>query len=148
MRFHYLFLFISCLQLFVCSPHGVAISHGSNLEKSLQTYKLLELEEELRQVETELDQVSRFNMHSGSGPISYRSRWHDTTNNPEFIEIDLGAVYPIDLIALVPNLWRDHVKGPQADSFPLEFRILAGTKDTATSTLMQNMMQMTRYFLG
>lgn len=86
------------------------------------------LELRLAQIDAELEQLAHYSLCSGVGSIGYRSKTHGHGENTEWIEIELGQEFPLDEVMLVPTIWRDTEKGFQADGFPLEFRILAGTR--------------------
>ena len=87
---------------------------------------IADLEARIATIETELEQLARPTITTGVGSIGIRTMPHEKNNSPEWIEIDLGEPQPIDQIILVPSLRRD-AEGIDADAFPLEFRILAGT---------------------
>lgn len=90
-----------------------------------------QLEQRLLAIDTELEQLAQYSLRSGIGAIGFRSSPHLEPNNLETIQIDLGGEYPIDQIVLSPAVYRNVISDFQADAFPLEFKILAGTNDTS-----------------
>jgi len=94
----------------------------------IATLSLTQTETRLEEIDSELSQLARSSLRSGIGSVGYRSHWHTTPDVTEWVEIDLGRDQPIDSIVLVPNLFRDSIRGFQSDGFPLEFKIIAGTK--------------------
>ena len=102
----------------------------------LDQQSISQLEERRDAMEAELEQLARFSLRSGTGAIGYRSLPQTTPNHPEWIEVDLSREHPIDEVVLVPALWRDSLKGFQADGFPVTFRILAGTTHDRSGTVL------------
>ena len=95
-----------------------------------------ELEQRLEAIDAELDQLARFNPRSGTGSIGYRSPYHPDADQLEWVQIELEQPTPIDRIVLVPAIWRDTESGFQADGFPVNFRILAGTDANSDGTVI------------
>jgi hypothetical protein len=92
----------------------------------LDDLTLIQLEQRLACIDSDLEQLARYSLRSGIGPVGYRSKTYDDSTNTEWIQIELGEEIPIDQIVLVPTIWRDTEKGFMADGFPLEFNITAG----------------------
>lgn len=85
------------------------------------------LEQRLADIDRELGQLARPSMRSGRGSISWRSfPSHRDAHHTEWFQIELGEPRTIDMVVLVPAIWRDSQDGPIADGFPEEFRVLAG----------------------
>lgn len=97
------------------------------VKASLESLSLAQLEERREEIGSELAQLARLSLRSGVGSIGYRSQSSSTAQQTEWIQINLEQTSSIDEIVLVPTLWRDATKGFQADGFPTEFRIIAGT---------------------
>ena len=95
----------------------------------LKDLTLGRLERRLATIDSELEQLAKYSLRSGIGPVGYRSRTYDDSTNTEWIHIELDQETPIDQIVLVPTIWRDTEKGFIDDGFPLEFSIVAGTKE-------------------
>lgn len=87
-----------------------------------------QLEERLATIDTELDHLARYSLRSGHGTIGWRSQTHDTAQQTEWIQIDLGAELAIDQIVLVPALMRNAESGYQAEGFPIEFKVMVGNE--------------------
>ena len=92
---------------------------------------LSQLEKRLTKIDTELSQLVPTSLRSGIGAIGYQSTYHISPNNTEWAQINLGEEILIDQIVLVPIIERDSKTGLQAEGFPVEFQILAGTTDTS-----------------
>ncbi|VGO12220.1 Sensor histidine kinase LiaS [Pontiella desulfatans] len=102
----------------------------------LATRSLSQLEQRLVEIDAELGQLAHYSLRSGIGSIGFRSIPHETANQTEWIEIQLDQETPLDEIVLVPTIRRDTQEGFQADGFPDEFRILAGTADHLSGTVL------------
>jgi signal transduction histidine kinase len=95
----------------------------------LKDLSLRSLEQRLSTIDSELEQLAQYSLRSGVGPVGYRSQTYDHSANTEWIRIELDQETPIEQIVLVPTIWRDTAKGFIADGFPLEFSVIAGTRD-------------------
>lgn len=108
---------------------GILPAIAVSKEEPLAARSLNQLEQRLDEIDAELEQLAHYSLRSGVGAIGYRSMWHNTAEETEWVQIQLEKETPIDEIMLVPTIRRDTEKGFQADGFPAEFRILAGTAD-------------------
>jgi len=108
------------------------------LPESLST---TQLEQRLETIAAELDQLARFNPRGGTGSIGYRSAEHPDADHLEWVQVELEQPTPIDQIVLVPTLGRDTENGFQADAFPVDFRILAGTDPNSAGTVIASFSQ-------
>jgi len=106
----------------------------ANETDPIESKTLGELEARRDAIEAELNELARYSLQSGVGPIGYRSDSHDSANVREFVQINLGKEVPIDSIAIVPSIWRDTQTGFRADGFPRNFRVLAGQQDDPTGS--------------
>ncbi|MDF7823628.1 hypothetical protein P4B35_06345 [Pontiellaceae bacterium B12227] len=87
-----------------------------------------ELEHQLDAIDKELGQLAEYTMRSGVGNLGWLSDDHPSPDHTEWVEIKLREETIIDLIVLAPIIWMDENRGPVADGFPLEFRIIAGSE--------------------
>ena len=108
-----------------------AIASAGRDRDAPEKMPLSQLEKRLAEIDAELSQLAPTNLRSGVGAVGYQSAYHKSPNNTEWAQIDLGEELLIDQIVLVPNIVRDSKTGLQAEGFPVEFRILAGTTDTS-----------------
>ncbi len=97
---------------------------------------LSSLEKRLHEIDDQRSRLANYNLTGGIGAIGFRSPAFSTANQSEWIEIDLGDAVPLDQVLLVPAIRRDGVMGFQADGFPHAFRLLAGTNDDRTGTVV------------
>ncbi|WP_162030915.1 MULTISPECIES: hypothetical protein [unclassified Lentimonas] len=97
---------------------------------ALQSLSINQLETQLADMESEHQRLASLSLRSGSGTIGYRSMWHLTPLQKEWVEIELGEISEIDQIVLVPTLWRSSHINFDADAFPKKFKIIAGTART------------------
>jgi len=95
----------------------------------LQDLPVSQLETRLRVIDSTLTKLAPYNIGNSVGSIGFRSLPHDTEDDLEWIEIELGEPSPIDEIVLVPAICRDATSAFQADGFPKSFRVLAGTDE-------------------
>ena len=86
-------------------------------------------ESRLETIDNELSQLANLSLRSGVGSIGCRSPWYKEVDHLSWMEVELGENRSIDQVVLVPVLRRDIGGGFQADAFPLEFRVLAGTAE-------------------
>ena len=124
---------IICLTSLLVGTLSAMTSSEQTLPEQLNT---TELEQRLEAIDAELDQLARFNPRSGTGSIGYRSPYHPDADQLEWVQIELEQPTPIDRIVLVPAIWRDTESGFQADGFPVNFRILAGTDANSDGTVI------------
>jgi signal transduction histidine kinase len=122
-----------CLTTLLAGSLSAVTSSTQPLPESLST---TQLEQRLETIDSELDQLARFNPRSGTGSIGYRSTEHPDADHLEWVQIELEQPTPIDQIVLVPTLGRDTENGFQADAFPVDFRILAGTDPNSAGTVI------------
>ena len=83
--------------------------------------------DQLEGIDTQLSQLANFTMRSGVGAIGHRSKSHQTSTNPEWVEVALDDEKDIALIVLVPTIGRLTREGQAADGFPRALRVIAGT---------------------
>ncbi|CAA6677772.1 MULTISPECIES: sensor histidine kinase [unclassified Lentimonas] len=102
----------------------------------LKTRSISQLEQQLNDINSELKGLAHLSLRSGIGNVGYRSMQQVADDHPEWVEIQLNAEYPIDQVVLVPTIWRDTEAGFQADGFPLEFQIRAGTEADKTGKVI------------
>ena len=102
----------------------------------IRALSLSDLKQRLVTIDHELSQLASLSLRSGVGSMGYRSQVHTSPTEPEWIQLDLGNEVPIDQIVLVPTLWRNTTTGFQADGFPREFRIVAGTRSDAVGKVV------------
>ncbi len=95
-----------------------------------------QLEAQRDAIQAELGQLAAFSLRSGVGAIGFRSRAYAKPTHTEWIQIELGQETPIDQIVLVPAIWRPVQSGFQADGFPLEFQLIAGTASDAEGAVI------------
>ncbi|WP_372846094.1 sensor histidine kinase [Pontiella sp.] len=100
---------------------------------------LNQLEQRLAAIDAELAGLARLTLRSGVGNIGWISNPTMTPRTPEWAQIDLPENTQIDQITLVPVLWFDAEKGPQADGFPEAFEIIAGTQDAPEGEVIASM---------
>jgi signal transduction histidine kinase len=115
---------------------GILPAEATPAGTPLESLSLDQLEQRLEEIDAELAQLAHYSLRSGIGSIGYRSLRHKNADGAEWIEVEFDREYPIDEIMLVPAIWRDTEKGFQADGFPEEFRILAGTTSNRTGAVV------------
>ncbi len=102
----------------------------------LSSWPLSTLEKRRSDINAELRSLARYSIRSGTGAIGYRSDSHPNEHQPEWVEIDFRAEYPLDEIILAPVIRRDADDGFQADGFPKSFRLIAGTSDNLKGSII------------
>ncbi|MDB4384496.1 histidine kinase [Opitutaceae bacterium] len=106
------------------------------LAQSPESLSLTELEERQQEIDDQLGHLANYNLSGGIGAIGFRSPPYPTKSQNEWIEIELRKAVPLDQVLLVPAIRRDGVMGFQADGFPREFRLVAGTGEDRTGTVV------------
>jgi len=104
---------------------GVHTSDASAAD--LADWSTSRLEARLGKIDSELGELASWSMRSGTGSVGFRSEHHPDPNHREWIQVHFDQETPIDQIVLVPAIWRDTQTGFQADGFPVEFQVIAGT---------------------
>ncbi|MGJ8639185.1 MAG: hypothetical protein ACSHYA_07300 [Opitutaceae bacterium] len=121
-------LLVVCLQSAI-SPVSAAQSQATTDE----------LEARLSEIDAELARTSKLTLRSGVGNVGWISEPQKNSTQPEWVEVQLPENTPIDRIVLVPMLWNDAERGPQADGFPTAFKIIAGQKGDTQGTIIASM---------
>ncbi|WP_372845770.1 sensor histidine kinase [Pontiella sp.] len=131
---------IACLLL-----PGAACMAKKPPSDDLRRRSLSQLEQRLVEIDDELALLARYSIRSGTGGIGYRSKFHTEEHHTEWVEIDFRAEYPLDEIMLVPVIRRDAQTGFQADGFPREFRLIAGTEDDLQGNVIAEFFEEPRF---
>ncbi len=117
---------IRAFALHMVARHNIS---GPSRERSSERNRVhasIKLEERLEDIDSRLEELSSYTLRSGVGSIGF----HSVSNKDDaWVEIYLDKEYPIDQIVIVPTVRRDTNEGFQADGFPKQFRIVAGTND-------------------
>ena len=93
---------------------------------NLGELSLSALEQRVKAIDNELSGLAKYSLRTGVGANGYRSKAYNTSDNPEWVQVNLQQEALVDMVVLVPTLWRDSEKGFRAEGFPLDFRIVAG----------------------
>ncbi|VGO12492.1 Sensor histidine kinase LiaS [Pontiella desulfatans] len=109
---------------------------ASAMANPLADHSLGDLEKRLAAIDSQLEDLADYGLGSGIGAIGYRSIAHSSQDQHEWIQIDFGKEVPLDEVMLIPCIRRDVDKGFQADAFPAELRLIAGTKADTNGTLI------------
>jgi len=114
---------------------GILPAMAAPAEKfpQLKDLSLSRIEQRLAAIDAELEQLAKYSLRSGIGPVGYRSKPYEDSANTEWIQINLAEETPIDQIVLVPTIGHTE-KGFIADGFPLEFSIIAGNREDPNGT--------------
>ncbi|GAB5559007.1 MAG: hypothetical protein SynsKO_06540 [Synoicihabitans sp.] len=97
---------------------------------------LTELEERLADIDHELGKLANYNLSGGIGSIGFRSSHYATEDQNEWVKIEFKEAVPLDQVVVVPAIRRDGKIGFQADGFPQAFRLVAGTEEDPTGTVV------------
>lgn len=103
---------------------------------SPEQFSLSALEKRLQEIDDQRSRLANYNLSGGIGAIGFRSPAYTSPHHTEWVEIEFAVAAPLDQILLVPAIRRDGVMGFQADGFPTAFRLLAGTDDDRTGTVV------------
>ncbi len=117
-------------------PASGAVSAPGEARLNLQQSSIDQLEQRLSIIEQKLEQLPRLSMRSGVGSVGCESVYHQDPNHTEWVQVNLGQPTPIDQIVLVPTIWRDSETGLDANGFPVQFQILAGTAPDTVGTVI------------
>ncbi len=97
---------------------------------------LTALEQRTQAIDAELASLAELSMRNGLGTGGFRSLPGDTPNRREWVRIDWMQDRPIDQITLVPAIRRRSRTGFQADGFPVEFKLIAGSARNPGGTVI------------
>ena len=110
------------------------ISGNADGVPTLSEKSIPELRQQKQAIEEELGELSAYSLRSGTGTIGYRSDDRKSPDNTEWIQINLDKEQQIDLIVLVPSIWRQAITGFHAEAFPVNFNITLGTASETNGT--------------
>ena len=99
-------------------------------------YSLEELELQLAAFDNELEQLARFKVLGGLGPIGFESETHREAHHTEWVQIDWEEPSVINEVVLVPMIWHDSKIGFTASGFPAEFQVIAGMNSNSNGTVI------------
>lgn len=105
-------------------------------QEELKTHSLAQLEQRAAAIDAELDQLAHYSLRSGVGSIGYRSDAHPDPAHMEWVRLDLEQETSIDQVVLVPAIWRNAKAGFEADGFPVQFQVIAGTTHDSEGTVL------------
>ncbi len=110
---------IACsLLLLATTTHSSA--QTENEHSSISGKSTSQLEQHVDYIDRKLSELSDFQIVTGMGPIGYRSK---SESSEEWVQIGFKEAQTIDQVVIVPTLWRSTREGPQADAFPLAFKV-------------------------
>ena len=124
--------------LLVCTAWATETTVPAPAETVIEDLSTAQLEQRLKDIDTELDNLARYSLRSGYGTIGWRSNVHDTPDHTEWVQIDLGEEYPIDQLILVPSLMRNAATGYESEGFPSSFRVIAGSKQHPEGVVLES----------
>ncbi len=116
-----------CLPLVFSLLFWVTASAFAERKNDFSSHSITELKQRLETIESLLDELASISIRGGFGPIGASSRQYDEPEQSIWLEIKLEEETPIEQIALVPAISQNSQGEIQADGFPVEFTILAGT---------------------
>jgi len=116
------------------SPSSRQIASG-NQEARARGRSISQLERRLKEVDQQLETLPRVGLRGGVGTIGARTVGGESLRS-EWFEVELEQSFPIDHIVLVPMIGRDPVTGPQADGFPIDFRVVIGVEGDSEGTVI------------
>ena len=87
-----------------------------------------DLDEELDEKKTRLNQLAHYSLRSEVGAIGYRSIGK-RKKEAEWVQVNLQTPRIIDQVVLVPCIRRDTQNGLQADGFPEAFEVQVGLEN-------------------
>jgi hypothetical protein len=100
------------------------------------TLSTSQLEARLEAIDEELDSLAHKSLRTGFGSIGWRSGAHSSPHHTEWLQIDWMTDTPIEQIVLVPSITRDKQGGFNADGFPVQFKVLAGSNKNPDGELI------------
>ncbi|MEJ6571447.1 MAG: ATP-binding protein [Akkermansiaceae bacterium] len=115
---------------------GALPAMATPLQNRLENLSTIQLEQRLAEINSELDQLARYNPRGGTGSIGYRSPEYLHADHTEWVQVELEQPTQIDQIILVPAISRNVESGFKEDGFPMNFRILAGAGADTQGTVI------------
>lgn len=95
--------------------------------EGLEKQSLDQLEMRLADIDAERSKLAKLTYRRGVGNLGWLSKYSKSSQNQEWVEIQLPKETRIDSIALLPVLWHHADHGILPDGFPSKFQIRAGT---------------------
>jgi signal transduction histidine kinase len=115
---------------------GTALLAVLSVQAKERVPSAAELTQQLESIHTELNQLADYTMRTGVGNLGWLSEKHPSSDHIEWVQIDFKKESIIDQIVLAPVIWVDTQAGPIADGFPVELRIIAGTKQNPNGSVI------------
>ncbi|MFT5300770.1 MAG: signal transduction histidine kinase [Mariniblastus sp.] len=117
------------------APQASTKAAAGDFEPAANQRSIQQLERRLSAIDKQLAQLCTISLRGGIGSVGAGTagRKHQTL---EWFEIDLKQRFPIDHIVLTPMIWRDPVSQPQAEGFPIDFRVIAGVEGDSKGTVV------------
>ncbi|MDP4644230.1 MAG: histidine kinase [Opitutales bacterium] len=94
---------------------------------ALEQQSLEQLEMRLAAIDAERSKLAKLTFRQGVGNLGWLSKQEKSSQQQQWVEIQLHKETRIDTIALAPVLWHDADQGILPDGFPSKFQIRAGT---------------------
>lgn len=116
-----------CLPIVFSLLFWATASAFAEKKSDLPPNSITQLKQRLETIESSLDELASISIRGGFGPIGASSRQYNAPEQSIWIEIKLEKETPIDQIVMVPAISQNSQGKIQADGFPVEFTILAGT---------------------
>lgn len=124
------------IALLLAAIFPASAASPADTAEGLKQSSLSQLEQRVKSIDSELENLARLSMRSGVGSVGCESVYHQDPNHTEWVQVDLEQASPIDQIVLVPTIWRDSDSGLDANGFPVKFRIIAGTYPDSVGTVL------------
>ncbi|MGJ8640703.1 MAG: sensor histidine kinase [Opitutaceae bacterium] len=123
--------------LLIYSTIFAALSAGAATSpENLSQQRLEQLEMRLSVIDTERSKLAKLTFRQGVGNLGWLSRQENSSQQQQWVEIQLREESRIDAIALAPVLWHDADQGILPDGFPSKFQIRAGTREDSVGQIV------------
>lgn len=120
-------LSLLCLPCLCCAEDEVS---------RFEQLPLKEVEAQLGEIESELENLAHPTMRAGVGNIGWSSKPRKRADHPEWVRIRLDGETLIDQIVLVPVVWREASTVLEADAFPVAFDVIVGKGKSDAGTVV------------
>ena len=111
----------------------LATSHDDVVPR-LGQLSISKLEQRLQEINIQLKDLSKFSFRSGAESVVSSAR--TVEKRTEWFQVDWDLPASVDQVVLVPVIWRHTKTGLQADGFPVDFRVIVGSKSDPSGTVI------------
>lgn len=81
-----------------------------------------DLTHKINSIKEQLNELPKTSLHESGAPMGFKSKWISSKSSARFVTIDLGKVYPVDQVVIVPAM-EPSPEGNKAYCFPKRLKV-------------------------